>query len=60
MSKLQNSSRNVLDMGSDVSLQERIQNSAYYLMRSKGKYRERLIDVALELARIIHEVADCG
>ncbi len=36
-------------MGGDSSLQERGQTSAYYLLRSKGKYRDRLIDIALNL-----------
>ncbi|MGB7319053.1 MAG: hypothetical protein WBC85_13895 [Planktotalea sp.] len=36
-------------MGEDASLVERVQNSALVLLRAKGKYRDRLIDLALEL-----------
>ncbi|KIC48098.1 hypothetical protein RA29_18110 [Tateyamaria sp. ANG-S1] len=36
-------------MGADDSLQERVSQACYFLLRSKGKYRDRLVDVSLEL-----------
>ncbi|MEQ9695255.1 hypothetical protein [Shimia sp. SDUM112013] len=49
MKKRKNSFRTLCEMGSDTSLQERIENIALLMLRAKGKYRDRLIDISLEL-----------
>lgn len=41
--------RSEQEMARDTSLNERVKNCALYLMRAKGKYRDRLVDISLAL-----------